>query len=318
MAFIGNSDLDVYPLCLGTNTFGWTASEDESYQILNEYTEAGGNFVDTADVYSEWKEGNKGGESETIIGKWMAGVPREEMVIATKVAMHPRHRGLSESNIRYCADASLTRLRTDYIDLYYAHEPDDAVPVAESVAAFAALQQAGKIRQVGLSNFSPDQVRAWLAEADRQDVAAPVALQPRYNLVWRRKFEQGLMPLALKHNLGVMPYFSLAAGFLSGKYISLDQAVGERGLAVASHATPEAFAAVEALRVIADEHNVEPSSVAIAWLLTRPTIVAPIASASRVGQVSPLLEGVSITLSDDQLETLDRLSAGLGDLDKQG
>lgn len=315
MAFIGDSDLDVYPLCLGTNTFGWTASEDESFQILNEYTEAGGNFVDTADVYSEWKEGNQGGESETIIGKWMEGVPREELVIATKVAMHPKHRGLSEKNVRYCADASLTRLRTDYIDLYYAHEPDDATPVAESVAAFAALQQAGKIRQVGLSNFSPDQTRAWLAEADRQDVPAPVALQPRYNLVWRRKFETELMPLALKHGLGVMPYFSLAAGLLTGKYHSAQDARGERALAVTSHATPEAFAAVDALRDIADQHNVEPASVAIAWLLTRPTVVAPIASASRVGQVPPLLEGVSITLSDSELATLDRLSAGLGEMD---
>ena len=313
MSAIGTSSLDVYPLCLGTNSFGWTASRDASHQILDEYTDAGGNFLDTADVYTAWVPGGKGGESERIIGAWLANRRRDEVVLATKVAKLPGYRGLSPKNVQTCAEASLGRLGTDYIDLYYAHEFDPRTPVAESVAAFAKLQRAGMIREVGLSNFTADQIHEWIREADLQGVSRPVALQPHYNAVWREPFESELEPVAEQYDLAVMPYWSLAAGLLTGKYKSADDISGDRASSVQQHANPRAFAVVEAITEIADQTNVEPSAVAIAWLLANPVVTAPIASARSSAQIPPLLEGVSITLSDDELETLNSLSAGLGE-----
>lgn len=313
MAFIGRSAIDVYPLCLGGNTFGWTADSDTSHAILDEYADAGGNFIDTADVYSAWKEGNQGGESETIIGQWMRGRSRDQVVVATKVAKLPGKRGLSAKNVRECAEASLGRLETDFIDLYYAHEFDDRVPIGESVQAFAELQQAGKIREIGLSNFTAEQVTEWIAAADEQGVARPVALQPHYNLLWRTPFENDGVQVAVDYDLGVIPYFALAAGLLTGKYKASEQAQGPRAGSVNRHASPRAFEVVEAVDQIATEHNVEPSSVAIAWLLTRSVVTAPIASARVPQQVGPLLEGVTITLTEHELLRLNKLSDGLGD-----
>ncbi len=312
MTQIGMSSLDVYPLCLGTNPFGWTADREDSHAVLGEYADAGGNFLDTADVYSAWREGNEGGESERIIGSWLRGRKRDELVIATKVAKLPGHRGLSSKNVHECADASLRRLDTDYIDLYYAHEYDPRVPISQSVAAFADLQQQGKIREVGLSNFDAQQIIDWVAACDEQGVPRPVAIQPHYNLVWRTPFENDLSILAEEYDLGVMPYWSLAAGLLTGKYKSAEQIMGARAGSVRKHATDQAFKVIEAQNQIASELNVEPTSVAIAWLLTRPVVTAPIASARSAEQVPPLLEGVTITLSDEEIRLLDDLSAGLG------
>lgn len=312
MTRIGTSSLDVYPLCLGGNPFGWTADRDASFSVLSEYADAGGNFVDTADVYSSWVDGNKGGESEAIIGDWLRSRSRDEFVVATKVAKLPGHRGLSADNVAQCADASLRRLGTDYIDLYYAHEFDERVPLAESVAAFAQLQQAGKIREVGLSNFTPMQVRDWVAEAKRQGVTLPVAIQPAYNLVWRQDFEQGMAAVARDYDLGVIPYWALASGLLTGKYRSMDAIEGDRASSVRRQASPRAFEVVEVVKEIAAAHNVEPSSIAIAWLLTRPVVTAPIASARTADQVPPLLEGVTVTLSDEEVTRLDELTQGLG------
>lgn len=307
--------MDVYPLCLGGNPFGWTADESASHAVLDEYADAGGNFLDTADVYSAWQEGNKGGESETIIGSWLKNRKRDEVVLATKVAKLPGYRGLSEKNVRTCVEASLRRLQTEYIDLYYAHEFDPNVSLEESVAVFASLQKEGKIREVGLSNFTAQQIRDWIAETQRQGVQAPVAVQPAYNLVWRRSFESSLEAVCKEFDLGVIPYWSLASGLLTGKYRSQEDITGARESSLKRQASPRAFEVINVVREIAAEHNVEPSSIAIAWLLTRPTITAPLASARVPEQVPPVLEGVTLTLTEEDVIRLDELSEGLGNDD---
>lgn len=306
---IGKSSLDIYPLCLGGNTFGWTASPEESNAVLSEYADAGGNFIDTADVYSEWKEGNAGGESEAIIGQWSnERRNRDELVIATKVGKLSTAPGLSAENIKKAVDASLKRLQTDYIDLYYAHAEDPAVPFEESIGAFDDLVEAGKIRYVGLSNFAPDSVRQWADLAPQR--SAPVALQPHYNLVFRAEFEGGLRGVAESLELGVMPYFSLAAGLLTGKYRD-EKPAGERAAAVTRHGSDQSERTVAVLTEIAKNHNTEPAAVAIAWLLAQPAVTAPIASARTVSQLPALLEGVSIALEQGELQRLDSVSSGL-------
>ena len=227
MVAIGTSDLDIFPLALGGNTFGWTSDEDTSFDILDAFTAGGGNFVDTADSYSAFADGNSGGESEMIIGKWMtARGNRDDVVLATKVSQHPEFRGLAPDNIRAAADASLARLQTDHIDVYYAHYDDDTTPLVESLAAFDDLVRAGKVRHVAISNYSPARVREWLGLAKDNGFAAPIALQPHYNLVARRDYEGELQALAVDNGLGVFPYFSLAAGFLTGKYRTREDLAG--------------------------------------------------------------------------------------------
>ena len=313
MAKIGTSDLDVTPLCLGGNTFGWTSDRDESHAVLDAFVEGGGNFIDTADVYSAWVPGNQGGESETIIGEWLTRRGRrDDVVVATKVAQHPLFPGLAPDNVTRAANASLSRLRTDHIDLYYAHQEDPKTPVEESVAAFAALQKDGKVRHVGLSNFSAEVIRAWIEAADEQGVERPVALQPHYNLVHRTDFEDNLRASAEKYHLGVMPYWSLAAGLLTGKYHSDADISGARSDTVKGYASPEAFAVVELLRQVAAVHSVQPASVALRWLALQPTVVAPIASARTVAQVAPLLASVDLTLTSEEVAGLDRVSSLVG------
>lgn len=313
MAKIGTSDLDVTPLCLGGNTFGWTSDRDESHAVLDAFVEGGGNFIDTADVYSAWVPGNQGGESETIIGEWLTRRGRrDDVVVATKVAQHPLFPGMAPDNVTRAANASLSRLRTDHIDLYYAHQEDPKTPVEESVAAFAALQKDGKVRHVGLSNFSAEAIRAWIEAADEQGVERPVALQPHYNLVHRTDFEDNLRASAEKYHLGVMPYWSLAAGLLTGKYHSDADISGARSDTVKGYASPEAFAVVELLRQVAAVHSVQPASVALRWLALQPTVVAPIASARTVAQVAPLLASVDLTLTSEEVAGLDRVSSLVG------
>jgi aryl-alcohol dehydrogenase-like predicted oxidoreductase len=219
MALIGKSDLDVFPLRLGGNTFGWTSDSETSFAVLDAYVAGGGNFIDTADSYSAWVPGHEGGESETIIGEWTkARGSRDSVVIATKVSRHPQFRGLSAKNVAAAADASLRRLGTDYIDLYYAHYDDPDVPVAEAAGAFRTLQVAGKIRQVGLSNYTTPRLREWISVAEDNGWPAPVALQPLYSLMERTAYENELPSVVAEFYLGVMPYYSLASGFLAGKY----------------------------------------------------------------------------------------------------
>ena len=312
MTVIGSSGLEVFPLGLGGNTFGWTSDQETSFAVLDAYIAGGGNFIDTADSYSAWVPGHSGGESETIIGEWTAARGnRDVVVIATKVSSHPQFRGLSAKNVLAAADASLTRLQTDHVDLYYAHYDDPNVPVAETAGAFHELQQAGKIRYVGLSNYTASRLREWFAAAKEAGFAPPVALQPHYNLVERTRYESELAPVAAEFGLGVFPYYALASGFLAGKYRSAtDHLDAARQKGAARYLTPTGLAVLAALDEISAAHGVAPATVAIAWLRTRPGVVAPLASASRVDQLGALLASATLELTPEDIEALDEASAG--------
>jgi aryl-alcohol dehydrogenase-like predicted oxidoreductase len=311
MAVIGKSDLVVFPLGLGGNTFGWTSEKETSFAVLDGYVAGGGNFVDTADSYSAWVPGHSGGESETIIGEWTkARGNRDSVVIATKVSRHPQFRGLSAKSIRGGADASLARLQTDHIDLYYAHYDDPDVPVEESAGTFRELQVAGKIRHVGLSDYTAPRIREWFAVCQAEGWPLPVAFQPQYNLVAREPYESEFAPLVAEFGIGVVPYSALASGFLAGKYrTASDNAAAPRHQAAARYLTPTGLAVLAALDKIAAAHSVEVASVSIAWLLTRPGIVAPLASARTVDQLGPLLAAATLKLTADEVDALDHASA---------
>ena len=311
MAVIGKSDLVVFPLGLGGNTFGWTSDRETSFAVLDGYVAGGGNFIDTADSYSAWVPGHSGGESETIIGEWTsARGNRDSVVIATKVSRHPQFRGLSAKSIHGGADASLARLQTDHIDLYYAHYDDPDVPVEESAGAFRELQVAGKIRHVGLSNYTEPRLREWFAVCQAEGWPLPVAFQPQYNLVARQPYESEFAPIVAEFGLGVMPYYALASGFLAGKYRSAsDNAGAARQPSAARYLTPTGLAVLAELDKIAAAHGVEVAAVAIAWLLTRPGITAPLASARTVDQLGPLLAATTLKLTTDEVGALDRASA---------
>ncbi len=294
--------LDTYPLCLGGNTFGWTSTRDQSWAVLDDYCDAGGNFIDTADAYSAWVPGNEGGESETIIGEWLAQGHRQrgDLVIATKVGKWASQPGLAAANIVSAVEGSLRRLQTDYIDLYYAHAEDPNTPLEETQAALAQLIEAGKIRAIGLSNFSAETLAAW----PWGEGVDPVALQPHYNLLSREPYETELRPLVVEHGLAVMPYYALAGGLLTGKYDLQAPLTGDRAATVERYVGSGTEQKLANLRAVADEHNVEPAAVAVAWLSAQPTVTAPIASARVPEQLPPLLEGISIVLSDEDLQLL--------------
>jgi aryl-alcohol dehydrogenase-like predicted oxidoreductase len=313
MAVIGKSDLDVFPLGLGGNTFGWTSDEETSFAVLDGFVAGGGELIDTADSYSAWVPGHAGGESETIIGAWTkARGNRDSVVIATKVDRHPQFRGLSAKNVAAAADASLGRLQTDYIDLYYVHYDDPDIPVEEAAGAFRALQVAGKIRHVGLSNYTAPRLREWISVAEAERWPAPIALQPHYNLVVREPYESDLAPAVAEFGLGVTPYYSLASGFLAGKYRSAaDHAGAARQPGAARYLTPGGVAVLAAMDEIAAERGVELATIALGWLLTRPGVVAPLASARTVDQLGPLLASVTLELTAAELNALDRASAAL-------
>lgn len=310
MVAIGRSDLDIFPLALGGNTFGWTSDEAASFEILDAFTAGGGNFVDTADSYSAFADGNSGGESETIIGNWTrARGNRDDVVIATKVSQHPEFRGLAADNIRAAADASLSRLQTDHIDVYYAHYDDEKTPLVESLAAFDGLVEAGKVRHVAISNYSPARVREWLELTKENGFAPPIALQPHYNLVARRDYEGELQNLAVENDLGVFPYFSLAAGFLTGKYRTREDLAGkQRERLTTGYFSDAGLDVVQGLREIAESRAAEISTVALAWLLARPGVTAPIASASKISQLPALLDAPALALTSQEVEKLTVLS----------
>jgi aryl-alcohol dehydrogenase-like predicted oxidoreductase len=314
MTVIGSSDLDVFPLGLGGNTFGWTSDEETSFAVLDAYVGGGGNLIDTADSYSAWVPGNAGGESETIIGQWTAARRnRDSVIIATKVDRHPQFRGLSRSNVLAAADASLSRLRTDRIDLYYVHYDDPDVPVAEAAGVFSELRKAGKIRYVGLSNFTAPRLREWFTVSAAEGFAPPVALQPHYNLVERAAYETSLAPVAAEFGLGVLPYYALASGFLAGKYRSAsDHAGAARQPGATRYLTsptgPAVLAALDS--VVANRGGaVPPATVALAWLRSRPNVVAPLASARTVDQLPALLASATLDLTAGEIEALDQASA---------
>ncbi|MER6263062.1 MULTISPECIES: aldo/keto reductase [Streptomyces] len=308
---LGSSDLEVFPLSLGGNVFGWTADEQTSFAVLDAYAAAGGNFVDTADSYSAWVEGNSGGESETIIGKWVkARGNRDDVVIATKVSQHPEYQGLSAATIKAAADASLRRLGTDRIDLYYTHFDKPEVPVEEIIGALDELVRAGKVRHIAASNISPERLRASLDFSDREGLARYVALQPHYNLVSRDTYEGPLQDLAAREGLAAVPYYSLAAGFLTGKYRPGTTVDSPRAGTGAKYARSERGGRVlAALDEIAAAHGAPVATVALAWLAAQPTITAPIASARTVEQLPDLLGVAGLTLTDDDLKKLTDASA---------
>lgn len=308
---LGSSDLKVFPLALGGNVFGWTADEAASFAVLDAYAAAGGNFVDTADAYSAWIDGNSGGESETIIGKWAkARGNRPDIVVATKVSQHPDFPGLSAANIKAAADASLRRLDTDYIDLYYTHFDQPDVPVEEIIGALDDLVKAGKVRHIGASNISAERLRESLDFSDREGLARYVALQPHYNLVSRDTYEGPLQDLAAAEGLAAVPYFALASGFLTGKYRPGTEVDSARAGSVAKYAASERGRQVlSALDEVAAAHGAPVATVALAWLAARPTVAAPIASARTVEQLPALLEVAELTLTDQEVDRLTQASA---------
>ncbi|MFE1206757.1 aldo/keto reductase [Streptomyces sp. NPDC058762] len=308
---LGSSDLEVFPLALGGNVFGWTADQDTSFAVLDAYTAAGGNFVDTADSYSAWVDGNSGGESETVLGKWLASRGnRDDVVLATKVSQHPEYPGLSAANIKAAADASLRRLGTDRIDLYYTHFDKPEVPVEEIIGALDELVRAGKVRHIAASNISAERLAASLEFSEREGLARYVALQPHYNLVSRDTYEGELSDLAERAGLAAVPYYALAAGFLTGKYRPGTAVDSPRAGGAAKHLETERGRRVlAALDEIAEAHGVPVATVALAWLAGRPTVAAPIASARTVEQLPALLGVAELNLTQDEAERLTRASA---------
>ncbi|GAB3499184.1 aldo/keto reductase [Nocardiopsis coralliicola] len=313
MVRLGTSDLDVHPLILGGNTFGWTSSEADSHRVLDAFTGAGGSMVDTADGYSSWVPGHSGGESEEVIGAWLAARGhRDDVAITTKVSTHPRFTGLAPRTVQAGAEASLRRLRTDRIDLYYAHFDDPETPLEQTVRAFDALVTAGKVRYVGLSNYTPERIGEWLKTADGIGAARPVVLQPQYSLVHRGSYEGALQELALGEDLAVTPYFALAAGFLTGKYRTrADLEQSARSGLVGRYFSDAGLAVVDALAEIAAARGAELSTVALAWVLGRPGVSGVLASASRVEQLPALMAAADLRLTADEAAELTRRSSAV-------
>lgn len=309
---LGSSGLEVFPLCLGGNVFGFSADEAASFAVLDAYTAGGGNFIDTADSYSAWAPGNHGGESETIIGKWTkARGNRDDVVIATKVGRHPDFLGLRAENIKAAADASLRRLDTDYIDLYYTHfDDDETIPVEEIIGALDELVKAGKVREIAVSNISPERLQESLDFSDREGLARYVAIQPHYNLVSRDTYEGPRQEIASRAGLGAAPYWSLASGFLTGKYrpgVTVDSVRADKaGSYLQSERGQKVLAALDE---VAQARGAEIATVALAWLAAQPTVAAPIASARTVEQLPALLAVADLELTDTELRRLTQASA---------
>jgi aryl-alcohol dehydrogenase-like predicted oxidoreductase len=307
---LGRTDLQVAELCLGGNVFGWTADESDSFDVLDRYAGAGGNFIDTADAYSAWKPGNSGGESERILGDWMASRGnRDAMIIATKVGKLPGAAGLAAGNIRRAADDSLARLRTDRIDVYYAHLDDHAVPLEESLAAFDGLVREGKVRYVAASNFSAERLSAALDISASAGMASFVALQNHYNLVERAGYEDTVRAVVVAHQLGSLPFYGLARGFLTGKYREGRVVDSPRAEGVAQYVNARGERVLSALESCAKRLGTTAAAIALAWLLAQPTVTCPIASARNTEQLDELLAMTSVTLSPEDLASLDQASA---------
>ncbi|MEV6240611.1 aldo/keto reductase [Lentzea sp. NPDC051838] len=307
MPILSTTGLNVSRLCLGGNVFGWTADEDTSFAVLDAYTEAGGNFLDTADVYSAWAEGNSGGESETIIGRWLAKrSDRDQIVVATKVGMLAGFNNQKRDTVLSSADRSLKRLGVDHIDLYYNHLDDPNTPLEETLAAYDQLVRDGKVRYIAASNFSAERLRQALEIQEREGFAKFVALQPEYNLVSRDKFEGDLQDVVATNGLAAVPYFGLARGFLTGKYRPGVEVQSPRAGAASKHLDEHGLQVLEVLDELAETHETTVAAVALAWLAQQPTVAAPIASARTLEQLSDLLPLLTLELSQAEV---DRLSA---------
>lgn len=310
-AVLGSTGLEVSRLCLGTMQFGWTATEAESFAVLDAFLEAGGNFIDTADIYSRWSPGNKGGESEEIIGRWLHDrAVRDRVIIATKLRGRmwpgPDGEGLSPKHIKYAVNGSLKRLQVDTIDLYQCHWFDENVPIEETLGAFRELRETGKVRYFGLSNFPPERLRAAI-DASKADASLPKfeTLQPHHSLVHRREYEEELQQICLEENLGVIPYSPLAGGFLTGKYTKDGPKVeSQRAGNAKQYFNDGGWAVVDALRAIAAGHGASPAAVALAWSLAQPGITAPIVGANSPQQLADQLPALDIELSTEELSRL--------------
>ncbi|MGA2548949.1 MAG: aldo/keto reductase [Burkholderiaceae bacterium] len=310
---LGRSGLEVAPLAFGGNVFGWTADEATSFRLLDQFVDAGFNLIDTADVYSRWVPGHKGGESETIIGKWLKkSGKREKVVLATKVGMElgPDKKGLAPAYIKSALEESLRRLQTDYIDLYQAHTDDTNTPLFETLGAFDGLVKAGKVRAIGASNFSAARLAEALRVSTDRDLARYESLQPLYNLYDRAPYEAELRSVCVEQGVGVINYYSLASGFLSGKYRGAgDLSKSPRGQRVKEYLNNRGYRILETLDAVAKEAHATCAQVALAWLMTRPGITAPIASATSEEQMSELLGSVRVELNREALRRLDAASA---------
>lgn len=310
---LGKSGITVAPLALGGNVFGWTADEGKSFEVLDAFVEAGFNLIDTADVYSKWVPGHQGGESEIILGKWFKqSGNRGRVVLATKVGMEmgPDAKGLAKKYILEAVERSLGRLQTDFIDLYQSHQDDQQTPLDETLSAYDQLLKQGKIRTIGASNYSAARLAESLAVSQQQGLPHYQCLQPLYNLCERPAFEDELEAVCEKSGLGVLPYFSLASGFLSGKYRS-EQDLGQsaRGAAVKKYLNERGFRILDALDAVAREKSSTPAGVALAWLIARPSVTAPIASATSVPQLEDLIKATELSLDSASIEKLNAASA---------
>jgi aryl-alcohol dehydrogenase-like predicted oxidoreductase len=312
---LGGSGLEVSPICLGGNVFGWTADEAASFAILDAFAGAGFNFVDTADVYSRWVPGHKGGESETVLGNWFKrSGKRKQVILATKVGIElaPDKKGLSKAYILREVEDSLQRLQTDYIDLYQSHIDDPSTPLEETLAAYDQLIKEGKVRAIGASNYTGERLAEALKVSKQHGLPRYESLQPHYNLYERAGYEKDLEPLALQEGIGVIPYFALASGFLTGKYRSeSDLAKGPRGQMVKKYLDERGFRILAALDQVAEKLNSTPGKVAIAWLIARPGITAPIASATSVEQLNDLVDAANLKLDAASIDALNQASAVL-------
>ena len=307
---LGRTGLHVHPLCFGGNVFGWTANEAASFELLDAYVAAGGNFVDTADAYSYWVPGNVGGESEAILGRWMAARGnRSRMIIATKVGLHPQHEGLSRANIETAVAGSLSRLQTDYIDLYYAHKDDPKTPLPETVLALDGLVKAGKVRHVGASNYDAARLTEALTVAKSAGARPFEVLQPEYNLMVRQDFEGAVRDACEREGLACLPYFSLARGFLTGKYragVTVDSA---RASGAAAYRGERGDRVLKALDQIAEAHRVKPAAVALAWLAAQRTVASVLSSARTLDQLKDILPMAELALSSAEAAALTAASA---------
>jgi aryl-alcohol dehydrogenase-like predicted oxidoreductase len=308
---IGRSGLKVPPLCFGGNVLGWTVSQDQAGGLLDALVDAGLNFIDTADVYSRWLPGHSGGESETILGHWLkARGGRDKVVIATKLGMDMggERKGLSARYIRQAVEDSLRRLQTDYIDLYQAHKDDPDTPMTETLQAFGDLIAQGKVRAIGASNFTAERLQDALDASVTETLPRYECLQPHYNLYARHDFEAGLQDVCLANDIGVIPYFSLASGFLTGKYRRPEDLTGARGGMVGAMLNPRGLRILEALDAVAAAHGANPAQVALAWLMARPSIAAPIASATSLKQLGDLIAATRLELTAADIAQLDQAS----------
>ncbi|BBQ90828.1 aldo/keto reductase [Raoultella ornithinolytica] len=312
---LGKTGFSIAPLVFGGNVFGWTCDEKTSFAILDAFVDHGFDAIDTADVYSRWADGNQGGESETLIGRWLQARPgmRDKVKIFTKVGSDlglPGQKGLKKAWIQQAVENSLRRLNTDYIDLYFAHWPDPETPIAETLSAFHALQQAGKIRATGASNLDAQQLSAALEVARKEGLPAWQVLQPEYNLYHRSAFEGALCDLCISREIGVVTYYSLASGFLTGKYRQqADLAQSQRGSGIGKYLNPRGMRIIDTLEEVAAQHHAKPGEVALAWLMGREGVTAPIASATSVAQVESFARAVQLTLNAAQLARLEIASA---------